>query len=116
MKKILKGGVHNMRKSAWLLSIMLILSLFLAACGKSTNTDEKKSGNKEKEEAVGEPQKGGDLIIGTTGSPTMFNPLYSTDAVSGDVEDMIFDHLIESDPDNEFRPKNKLAEDRKSVV
>lgn len=110
MKKILKGGVHNMRKSAWLLSIMLILSLFLAACGKSTNTDEKKSGNKEKEEAVGEPQKGGDLIIGTTGSPTMFNPLYSTDAVSGDVEDMIFDHLIESDPDNEFRPKNKLAE------
>jgi len=101
-----------MKKPAWLLiSMMLVLSMFLAACGgkDATPNDDNKgndngnTGGKTEEPAANdEPVQGGDLIIGSSGKPTLFNPLYSNDSVSSDVEGMIYDSLIGSDL--EFNP------------
>lgn len=109
-----------MKKPAWLLiSMMLVLSMFLAACNgnKAGNeappADTGKAPDKPKEEEPAksnEPVDGGDLVIGSTGSPTMFNGLYSSDATSSDIEGFIFDSLVGSDL--EFNPvtDNAMAE------
>lgn len=101
-----------MRKPIWLLlSMMLVLSMFLAACGgndtnekpKDNQGTEQTDGNDNNEkggdEAAGndEPVQGGELVIGSTGEPTIFNPLYSNDSVSSDVEALIYDGLVGSD-------------------
>lgn len=88
-----------MKKPVWLLvSLMLVLSMFLAACsgGQPASKPEEKPKN-ENEEKKEKPQVGGDLVVGSTGAPTMFNPLYSNDASSSDIEDMIYDKLMGSD-------------------
>lgn len=94
-----------MKKQAWLLSILLVLSMFLAACSGGSSTEpaepSDEGGDDATEETTG-PQQGGDLIVGTAGSPTMFNPLYSNDNVSGEIEDLIFKALVGSDL--EFNP------------
>ncbi|MBS4178505.1 peptide-binding protein [Lederbergia citrea] len=105
-----------MKKPAWLLvSMMLVLSMFLAACGgKETANETPKNndtGKKEEEPAKNsEPVDGGDLIIGSSGSPTMFNSLYSSDATSSEIEGFIYDSLLSSDL--EFNPTtdNGMAE------
>src|SRR5690606_2498408 len=51
----------------------------------------------EQDSANSKPVRGGDLIIGSIGSPTLFNPLYSDDTPSSDIEYMIFDSLVRSD-------------------
>ncbi len=106
-----------MKKPAWLLvSLMLVLSMFLAACtgGKtSTQTEEetpKEETPKTEEPSSDEPQIGGDLIVGSTGSPTMFNSLYSSDASSSDIEDMIFNKLMGSDLEFNTVKEGGLAE------
>ncbi|MBS4188874.1 peptide-binding protein [Bacillus sp. FJAT-49705] len=106
-----------MKKPAWLLlSLMLVLSMFLAACsgGGKTNTTESPKGETkgtEKEETKNEgPVQGGDLVIGSTGAPTMFNPLYSNDASSSDIEDMIFSQLMGSDIGLNTVKEGNLAE------
>ena len=93
-----------MKKPAWLLvSLMLVLSMFLAACtGGKTSTETEEETPKEETPTTevpkgDEPQIGGDIIVGSTGAPTMFNSLYSSDASSSDIEDMIFDSLLGSD-------------------
>lgn len=108
----------KLRKASWwLICLTLILSIFLTACnngdkpaGDSKGTDGK-DGTKDEEVAEG-PQKGGDLIIGSTGAPTIFNPLYSTDTSSSDIEGFIYDGLVSSD--TEFNPTLSMAEDIQS--
>ncbi|MEW9111463.1 peptide-binding protein [Cytobacillus gottheilii] len=94
-----------MKKQAWLLSVLLVLSMFLAACSGGGNDAADTEPEEEPEapaEPSGEPVQGGDLIIGSSGAPTMFNGLYSSDASSSDIEGMIFDSLVGSDL--EFNP------------
>jgi peptide/nickel transport system substrate-binding protein len=95
-----------------LLSLLLVFSLFLAACnsGAGEKTPASGSGGKEDKPAedAGEPQMGGDLVVGSIGGPTLFNPMYSTDASSSDIEGFIFDGLVTSD--TEFNPTLHLAE------
>ncbi|MBP2241165.1 peptide/nickel transport system substrate-binding protein [Cytobacillus eiseniae] len=101
-----------MKKSAWfLVGLMLVLSMFLAACsgGGETTTEPEEPAEETpaaeepaEEPASNDPVTGGDLIIGSTGAPTMFNTLYSSDASSSDIEGMIFDSLMGSDL--EFNP------------
>ncbi|WP_062109325.1 peptide-binding protein [Bacillus niameyensis] len=118
-----------MRKSVWLLlAMMLVLSMFLAACkggdpestgtpGDDPNTgeeQEEQTDDNEEEPPVVEdtgPVDGGDLIIGTGGDPTLFNPLYSNDSISSDIEGMLYVGLVGSEPE-EFNPttENGLAE------
>jgi peptide/nickel transport system substrate-binding protein len=117
LDSILKsGGVNLKQKKPWfqLLSFILMFSVFLGACSSSsTSTDDESSGSGSsgesagsKEEA-GKPQQGGDLIVGSTGAPTNFNDLYSTDTSSGELTNMMFDTLVGID--KEFNPIPKLA-------
>jgi len=116
--ELLFYGGKTMKKPAWLLiSIMLVLSMFLAACGgnnaapEDNNKGNDNGGNEptEEPEKSGEPVDGGDLIIGAGGSPTLFNSLYSEDASSSDIEGFVFDSLVGSDL--EFNPtEDAMAE------
>ncbi len=102
-----------MRKPAWLiLCMMLVLSLFLAACsgGGKTSTDGDKSADDDKTAENKEPVDGGDLVMGYSGSPTLFNSLYSDDNVSGDVEDLIFEGLVGSNKEDFTPNTDELAE------
>lgn len=99
------------QKSLLLIVLTLVLSLFLAACSGSntgttpnnnndTNaTNTGNNGEEEEEEATtGEPVQGGDLVLGSTGSPTMFHPLYSTDTASSAIEDFVFAGMLRTSP------------------
>ncbi|WP_078548098.1 peptide-binding protein [Litchfieldia alkalitelluris] len=103
----------KLRKSAWLLLVLtLAMSMFLAACGGDSTTEEPAGGNEGTEETdapTGEPQVGGDIIVGSIGEPTLFNPLYSTDTASSDIEGFIYNGLVGGD--TKFDPVNSLAED-----
>ncbi|MBD8005798.1 peptide-binding protein [Bacillus norwichensis] len=102
-----------MRKPAGLiLCMMLVLSLFLAACsnGDKIETDGKKSSNNGQATENTEPVDGGDLVMGYSGSPTMFNSMYSDDTASGDVEDLIFDRLVGSNKEDFTPNTDELAE------
>ncbi|EGL81827.1 ABC-type transporter, periplasmic subunit [Caldalkalibacillus thermarum TA2.A1] len=88
-----------------LLGLMLVFSMTLAACGgggeepapQDDATQEEETEEEAAEETAGEPQYGGDLIYGQTGNPQLFNPLYSQDTASGDIEDLIFAGLMRTD-------------------
>ncbi|KAB2337210.1 peptide-binding protein [Cytobacillus depressus] len=106
-----------MKKPAWLLvSFMLVLSMFLAACsgGKPSSQPQEETPKGEtpaKEEPKNEgPVQGGDLVVGSTGAPTLFNPLYSNDASSSDIEDMIFSSLMGSNIELNTVKEGNLAE------
>ncbi|MCG1020103.1 peptide-binding protein [Sutcliffiella horikoshii] len=111
------------QKSLLLIVLTLVLSLFLAACsGSNTGTTPNNSNNEtnetntgnngeetdEEEATTGEPVQGGDLVLGSTGSPTMFNPLYSADTASSAIEGFIFDGLLTSD--TSFETQLNMAE------
>ncbi|WEG12909.1 peptide-binding protein [Pullulanibacillus sp. KACC 23026] len=92
-----------------LLSIVVVLSLVLSACGStsktSSQTDTKNTDSTKT--SSGKPQDGGDLIVGSIGSPTTFNPYYSTDIPSGDIEGFIFNGL--TTVDKNLKPVGDLA-------
>ncbi len=118
IQKMIGGNEMKLKKSAWLLlCLTLVMSLFLAACsGDSTAPAETPKEEKPKEETpkeepkdTNEPQYGGDLIVGSIGSPTLFNSLYSSDNSSGEIEGFIYNGLVGGD--TEFNPVNDLASD-----
>ncbi|WP_158589617.1 MULTISPECIES: peptide-binding protein [Clostridia] len=92
-----------MKKLSYLLSFIVFL-IVLSACNV-----EDPEGKTDEAEAKSNQQAGGDLIIGTTGSPTLFNPFYSTDTTSMTIEGFIFSGLITVD--REFNLEGDLAED-----
>lgn len=105
------------QKSLLLIALTLVLSLFLAACSSNTtsntpnneNNNNNNAGAGEEEPADnGEPQQGGDLIIGSSGSPTLFNDLYSADTASSAIEGFIYDSLVGGN--TEFEPELSMAE------
>lgn len=51
-----------------------------------------------------EPQYGGNLVIGTFAEPVMFNPVYSQDTASSDVESLIHAGMMESNERLEMVP------------
>ncbi|MDE3838215.1 peptide-binding protein [Bacillus methanolicus] len=99
----------SFRKFSWmLLCLTFVFSLFLSACSSKETSEHEENDNTGKEKTV-EPQKGGDLIVGSTGSPTLFNSLYSTDTASGEIEDLIYNGLVKAD--TKFNVQYDLAED-----
>ncbi|MEH7223966.1 peptide-binding protein [Bacillus sp. JJ1566] len=107
----------KLRKSLWLFLVLtLVMSLFLAACsGGGEKASETPKEEKPKEETPKEepknndPVDGGDLVVGSAGSPTLFNPYFSTDTASSDIEGFIYNGLVTVNLDLEVQ--NDLAED-----
>src|SRR5699024_9906350 len=101
-------------RGLYLLALVITLALILAECGGDTestdddgDTSSSESGDSSSEgssEESDEPKQGGDLVLASTGSPTMFNPLYTSDTTSGVVEDMIYNGLTGTAPDGEMIP------------
>ncbi|WP_332603749.1 peptide-binding protein [Bacillus sp. S1(2024)] len=89
-----------------ILSLLLILSIFLTACNSGEVGGDEKEGKSD-----GKPQQGGDLIAGSTGEPTLFNSLYSTDTASSDIERLIYNTLL--DVNEKLEVENQLAEEVK---
>lgn len=99
------GGKNvKLRKSLWLFLVLtLVMSLFLAACsgGEKAGTDTEKEETPKEETPKEEPKNtdpvtGGDLVIGSAGSPTLFNPYFSTDTASSDIEGLIYNALVKT--------------------
>lgn len=122
-------GDKVMRKPLWLfIAFVLGLALFLAACsGGSQETEgpdtdpnesseqpkETDNGDEEDEETPEEPsgpKPGGELVTSLGGNPTLFNPFYSNDTASSDIEGRIFIGLLGSDPELNTTPEDGLAE------
>lgn len=89
-----------------ILSLLLILSIFLTACNSGEVGGDEKEGKSD-----GKPQQGGDLIAGSTGEPTLFNSLYSTDTASSDIERLIYNTLL--DVNEKLEVENQLADEVK---
>ncbi len=92
------------------------MSMFLAACsggekaGTETPKEEKPKEETPKEEPKNtDPVDGGDLIVGSAGEPTLFNPYFSTDTASSDIEGFIYNAIVKTNKDLET--ENDLAED-----
>lgn len=97
----------NKRKTGFsILSLLLILSIFLTACNSGEVGGDEKEGKSD-----GKPQQGGDLIAGSTGEPTLFNSLYSTDTASSDIERLIYNTLL--DVNEKLEVENQLADEVK---
>ncbi|MDW0110712.1 peptide-binding protein [Sporosarcina aquimarina] len=91
-----------MLKKGWVLIVMLLTMLVLAACsdGEVTVKGEEKEGSQS--------ETAGKLMLGTTAAPTLFNPYYSTDTSSSTLEGFMFSGLVTVDQD--FNPEGDLAE------
>ncbi|MDQ0257800.1 peptide/nickel transport system substrate-binding protein [Evansella vedderi] len=101
--------MKNSKSLLILLSMILTLSLVLAACGggetpDETGTDTDTGTETVEKEATGEPREGGRIVLGTSGEPVMFNSLYHTDTASGDVTDLVFAGLMYTDENLEMQP------------
>ena len=104
--------MKNRKIGLILLSFVFVLSFFLAACqsSKTTTSGTKPSGTDKgttTQAATDKPQDGGNLIVGSTGSPTLFNPYYSTDTASGDIEGFLYNGLVTVD--QKLQPVGDLA-------
>lgn len=94
----------------FLMLMISILAIFVVACVPDDVKDSNESKAKTTDEdASEETDQGGNLIIGTTSGPTLFNPFYSTDTSSMTIEGFIYSGLITVD--REFNPEGDLAKD-----
>ncbi len=99
--------------------LTLVLTMFLAACNANPSSEQSSNegskGTEEKEEKSGEPQQGGDLVVGSIGAPTLFNDLYSTDTSSSNISDMLYDGLVifneKLEPEGAIAKKWEISED-----
>ncbi|RXJ01109.1 peptide-binding protein [Anaerobacillus alkaliphilus] len=103
-----------MKKSlVTLFSMILLLSMFLVACGgeeTTTETNDDTSAPTETNDGStdatpsGEPKQGGNLVLGTSGEPVLFNSLYHQDSASADVTDLVFAGLMRTNENLEVVP------------
>jgi peptide/nickel transport system substrate-binding protein len=77
--------------------------LVLAGCG-DPGVDGARSAADRDRPAATEPRYGGNVILGAPGQPVMFNPLYSQDSASSDVEELVFAGLMRSNERLELVP------------
>ncbi|GIN84007.1 oligopeptide ABC transporter substrate-binding protein [Heyndrickxia sporothermodurans] len=96
------------RKSILLLTaLMLVLSVFLAACGgkEKTNTNEGKKGNGNQGENASGPKDGGTMVFALDSSPKgLFNINFYKDAVDSQVIDFFDENLIKYDDKLKAQP------------
>ena len=96
----------------WMLSMLLVLSVFLAACNKDDKDagktdDGKKDDTEEKEEATddGEPQEGGTLVYGIDTEPEgKFSSAFYQIATDAQILEFIDESLFTYDENLEIQP------------
>src|SRR5690625_405551 len=94
----------------FLILMVSILAIFVVACVPDDVNDSNESKAEGTDESTPEDSdQGGNLIIGTTSGPTLFNPFYSTDTSSMTIEGFIYSGLVTVD--GEFNPEGDLAKD-----
>ncbi|MDQ0257808.1 peptide/nickel transport system substrate-binding protein [Evansella vedderi] len=105
-----------MKKLLLLMAMVLFLSIFAVACGGGDDAPEEPADespgetdateedeDEDEEEATG-PQYGGELVLGSMSDPVMFNPYYSADSASADIEGQLFNGLMTSNTELEMVP------------
>lgn len=106
--------MRRKRSIVWVL--MLVFILVLSACssggGSSKTSGKSKSqsastSSKKNSSTSSKPQNGGQLVLGSIGSPTNFNDYYNTDVPSSQIAAFIFDGL--TTVDNNLKPVPDLA-------
>lgn len=113
-------------------SVVLCLSLLAAACGPASApappgpagaapTAGTTSGAPKPAAAVGEPQFGGRIILGSIADAKVLNPVHSTDVTSSDVHGRIYDSLISLDPKTgepipQLAEKYEVSPDNKTIT
>lgn len=115
-------------KRKWLLKLSAILTVafLLVACsseGSNTNTNTNSSNEQNKgteETASGEPQFGGELVVGMTADPDTLNPLVSNTTPGNWINSAIYPHLMVMDPSGVKVPSLaesfEVSEDGKAVT
>lgn len=85
------------RASGWMRIGVLALAALAAGCGS-------RDGVRAGGAGATEPQYGGNMILATFSEPVLFNPLYSQDTASSDIEDLVYAGLMESNERLEMVP------------
>ena len=105
------------KKLILLLALLMVMSLFLAACGTDEDpvdedengeavedeNGEDDEGDDEEEQATGE--RGGTLKFGAHETAGEFNPIYYNTAYDNYVVQLVFSSLLTKDPDDEWIPE-----------
>mgnify|MGYP000889089261 CR=1 FL=1 len=96
------------RKGLVLISMMLILSLVLTACGGGKETP-KETNNESTGKSTGEPTKARDkLVIATSSDAITMDPSQNNDSFSGNIMAQVYDGLVKIDMEGNIEPS--LAE------
>ncbi|WP_180968084.1 oligopeptide ABC transporter substrate-binding protein [Cytobacillus massiliigabonensis] len=99
-----------MKKSAlWTVVLMLVVSLFLAACsGKTTTTEKEPEKDKDKEPATEEPAEateGGIITYGTDQAPEgVYDPAYAGSIVDSNIQGFTTEGIYTVNDDLEYVP------------
>lgn len=103
-----------MQKWKWVAAGILVLAVFLfVSCSDKNEETNKRLPRSMETMTQSEYNQSGmehnPFIIGSPQSPQMFNPLFSLDETSSEIENLIFDGLVRIDEN--LQPKLHLAED-----
>ncbi len=102
------------KKLILLLALLMVMSLFLAACGTDEDPVDEENGEAvegengededegEDEEEAADHEIGGILTVGVTEISGNFNPAYYSSTYDGYVVDLVFQRLMEQDIDGEW--------------
>ena len=105
-----------------LLSLIFMLSLFLVACGGEKSSTDDQGGDTsapsdnetdegtDDEPAAEGPQYGGEIVLGSSGEPVLFNAHYHQDSASADKTDLIFAGLMRANENLEMEPRIAVDE------
>ena len=105
------------------LTLLISLAFIVAACGGGDDLEdamedekegteeeaEEEEEEEEEEEASGEMIEGGNVTLGIISDPVMFLPTHLNDTASGDIVDVMFSSLLQTDEEIDLQPD--VAED-----
>lgn len=105
----------NRRKAIGILCSLLILTMLVVGCGKTTETP---AANKDGGSSTGEVRD--DLIFALAAEPTSLDPKGSNDTVSFRVMNQVFDTLVRTDSEGNIVPdlakEWEVSEDGKEIT
>lgn len=93
------------KKSFWLISLLLVFSMFLAACNSGNETSgNEKDGDKE-EANTGEPVEGGNVTVAVTSAPEgVLEPAYYGSAIDAEILNFMTDGIYSVNDELEYEP------------